>query len=343
MTYDEMRDDITSGLIGDGNSDLEFLLQQKEKYRDNACGLAIIRECATNFLCGVPEEKQEDLAALFQEDSEVEDDTVKSGLVWLRDKDVSAADNSFEESIRKFEESHRFEDSPASAYFSFDGPMEKALYKLYEKPEKEIMQTTENISALYLSYAAFLREQKNYADAEKALEKARKWNPASVMINLEMANAFSELGKFDQCLDALRRAMRYAYTSNMVADCFFYAAILFINNGRWEEARGFNTLCLHYNPSSGPGAMELRMLDIHSNGPKPDPSKEELEELVKTYGFPFGADPNVIELSYDIGMHAYGEGDDELASLFLGYTADLTDDDEVNGILKEIKGRAQSE
>ena len=61
MDYQEIMRDIASGLTGENEKDIQYLMEQMEKYKDHELGKEIIRACGRLISGMLPEDKADEL------------------------------------------------------------------------------------------------------------------------------------------------------------------------------------------------------------------------------------------------------------------------------------------
>ena len=81
---------------------------------------------------------------------------------------------------------------------------------------------------------------------------------------------------------------------------------------------------------------ELYYINSKTEGKIKQPSMAEARQYAEKYGFPIGADDDILGLSFSYGKHFYQEKASEAARYFLGITYDLTDDDEIKKMIDSL-------
>ena len=69
MDYQEIMRDIASGLTGENEKDIQYLMEQMEKYKDHELGKEIIRACGRLISGMLPKEKVNEFADAFEKDN----------------------------------------------------------------------------------------------------------------------------------------------------------------------------------------------------------------------------------------------------------------------------------
>ena len=68
----------------------------------------------------------------------------------------------------------------------------------------------------------------------------------------------------------------------------------------------------------------------------PPPKMDRLREISEQYGFPVGADKDVLGLSYHYGKHFAEQGNTEAARYCWEITYGLTDDEEIKKMIENL-------
>lgn len=66
--FESIIKEITGGLIGESEKDIEYLKNQMEKYKDHEFGKEIIRACGRMMYALIPEDKKDDFEDIYDPD-----------------------------------------------------------------------------------------------------------------------------------------------------------------------------------------------------------------------------------------------------------------------------------
>ena len=104
---------------------------------------------------------------------------------------------------------------------------------------------------------------------------------------------------------------------------------------QYSEAIAAYLLSTRFERESKQVQSELYYINQVAGGVK-EPSYEEVKQYSEKYGFPMGADNDILGLSYTYGKHFMEEGQNEAARYFISILYELTQDDEIKKMLDSI-------
>ena len=336
MSFDEIMRKITGGLTGDSEKDIRYLMEQMEKYKSHEMGKEIVRACGRLLFKCVPEEKKKEFDQVIKNDLYSWDAVLDEVHFKQHEKKFDEALILLEGLIRKFEDSGMFTDDQVSEYHCFNEFFEEALYRFIAKPEKELRKATYPMAEVYLLEGSLLVDLKRPAEAEKALATAMRWNPADVRIAFERAETCKLRGDMDGFFRLSRDAFRYAFRPDQVARCYRNLGFWFVEKELWEEAVACFTMSLQFEPESSMAMSEMYYIQQKAGKVIPPPDMDRFREICEEYGFPLGADPDVLGLSFNYGKQFAEDGNTEAARYCWLITYELTDDEDIKKLLEEL-------
>lgn len=341
MDFDAIMKEITGGLTGDGQKDMQYLMDQIEKYKDHEMGKEIIRACGRLIYQCVPEERKAEFGRMIQNDLLSHESVLEEVRFKQHEKKYDEALALLEGMIRKIEDVNFFEDDRVSEYHCFSEFFEEALYRMRVRPEKELRRADDPLDQIYTQYGSLLIDLGRPEDAEAALEKALRWNPASAQIIFEYAEAAKLQGNMDAFFQRTLDAFRYAFRPKQVARCFRNLGFYFTEKELWEESAACHTMSLQFDRESTMAMSELYYIQRKAGKVIPPPTMEYVQKIADKYGFPAGADPDVIGMSYSYGKHFAESGDPAWARYCWQITYDLTDDEEIKKMMDALSKEEQ--
>lgn len=339
MSYDEIMKNITHGLSGNYETDREYLQEQMEKYKDHELGKEIIRACGRILYEILPEDKKEELAKVMRKEDLGVEATLDEVRFNIYKKDYKKADMLMKALVNKaeeLEESGLFQDDSVSMYFTFNNLFEELLYMIRNKPKKDVRRSDIPFAEIYLQYGSLLFELKRYEEAREMLKKAVRWNPCNAQIAFEYAETFKIVGDLESFFKVSVDTFNIAYTPNDIARCYRNLAFYFVEKELWSEALACNLMSLQYNHKSTNAMSEMYYIQQKTNGSVPEPGVEELKSYSQKYGFPLGADDDVLGIAYAYGKHSLEEEQYEVARFFFTILYELTDDEEIKSIIDQL-------
>ena len=103
----------------------------------------------------------------------------------------------------------------------------------------------------------------------------------------------------------------------------------------YPEAIATYLLSTRFEKESKQVQSELYYINKITGGIQ-EPSYEDIKKYAEKYGFPTGADEDVLGLAYAYGMHFAEKGQNEPARYFTSILYELTQDDDVKTMLDSI-------
>ena len=139
-------------------------------------------------------------------------------------------------------------------------------------------------------------------------------------------------GFFQITLDAFK----YAFRPKQVARCFRNLGFYFIEKKLWEEAVACHTMSLHFDSKSSQAMSELYYIQQEAGKMIQPPKRDRFREISEEYGFPDGADRDVLGLSYNYGKFFAEKGNTTGAKYCWEITYSLTNDDDIKKQMDQL-------
>lgn len=117
----------------------------------------------------------------------------------------------------------------------------------------------------------------------------------------------------------------------------------FVEKKLWSEAIACYLLSLQYDHESKQAQSELYYINSSTDGKIPQPSIEQAREYGEKYGFPIGADDDVLGLAISHGKHFMEQGAANGARYFLAIAYDLTGSEEILNVIEQLPQETQEE
>ena len=336
MDFDQIMREITAGLTGDSEKDIQYLKEQAEKYKDHELSREILRACGRLLYQCVPEDRKSELDRIIGNDRTSYESVLEEVRFKQHEKKYDEALSILEPVIRKFEEADMFTDDQVSEYHCFNEFFEEALYRMNIKPSRELRHATFPLDRIYMQYGSLLIDLRRLEEAETALATAMRWNPADVSIAFEYAETFKQRGDMESFFHLTVSSFRYAFRPEQVARCLRNMGYYFIEKSMWEEAYACYRVSITYSQDARQAMSELYYIEQKAGKPVSMPDEETLNKISEKYGFPFGPDEEILGLSFAYGKHFAEEGETDGARYCWQITYDLTKDDEIKKLLDDL-------
>lgn len=334
--FDSIIREITGELTGDFKIDIAYLRDQMEKYKDHEMGKEIVRACGRLMYELIPDDDKESFQKVINNTATGTEATLEEVRFNIYKKDFGKALQIIEALVIKVEDMNAFEDDQVSEYHVFDEFFEEILYKYRAKPEKDVRWAQIPYTDIYMLYGSLLFELERIPAAQEALRKGLRWNPVSFRITAEYIETYKVTGDLEQFFSLTRDAFKIAFRSADVARCYRNLGFYFVEKEMWSEAIACYLLSMPYDSESKNAQSELYYINVNTDGQVSEPTMDQIKEYGEEYGFPVGADEDIIGLSFFYGKHFLEQNEPDIARYLLSIAYDLTDDDEIAEMINKI-------
>lgn len=327
---------ITAGLSGDAKADMKYLNEQMEAYKDHEYGIEIIRACGRLLYEIMPEDMKEELSAAVDKDAKGFDAALDEVKFNIYKKDYAKALKMLEEMVGKYEKLNMYADDAVSEYYDFSEIFEEILYTQTHKSEKEVRRSQIQYAAMYLHYGSLLFELKRYEEAELALKKAMRWNPANARIAFEHAETFKVRGMMKEYYDATMEIFKIAFRPAELARCYRNLGYFFVEIGEYQNAVCCEVFSLQFEKSEMVQS-ELYYISTKENSVDVDPDINTVKKCFDTLGIPFGPNADVLSFAYQLTKIWMERGDKEGAEYFISILLGFVEDENILKMAEQIK------
>jgi tetratricopeptide (TPR) repeat protein len=355
MNINDIINETKQGLTDDIKHNILFIDEQIAKYRTEDNAKEILTELNKLALEIMPEDKKQLMQDSFFVDGKRLDrafaeaqqniydafNPVKpenNNKKYKEEKFMKAIDL-IEPIILKIEK--YFSDTDEMSYFSFQNPFEDMLYRQLflsdeeRKSNPKIRLTPFNFSEYYRTYGFLLIEFGKHEQAITALEKGIKLNPVNPNPYFELAEVYKLQKDFEMFLFATKDILKVAYTVPTLARAYcnlgFYA---------FEKEDFESSLCFYSQSAimvdSPEIAREIQFIREKGGMSVKPPTSDRVDNAFKKYGLKFGANQTVVNTAYTLAKEFTDKKQVYYARLCLSIVAELTGNEEVKKIIKEM-------
>lgn len=333
-SFESIMNEITGGLTGNYDADLQYLEEQEQKYKDHEQAKEILRAIGRLIYEITPEEKKKELSQTTQNVLMGFDAALEEAKFNIYKKEYNKALEILEDMVQKYEEQALFENDSVSEYYCFHEPMEEILYRQRNQSEREVRHVNYNFDAMYYFYGSLLLELQRFEDAEKALEKARRWNPVDPALTFEYAETFKIRGMIKEFAEITRNAFRYAFRPTDLARCYRNMGYFFVELQDYHAAVCCYLFSEQFEKSKNVSS-ELYYIS-QTTGENYQPTFPEIRETFERLELPVGPAMEILQIGYAYGKHFFENGDYASAKYYLEIVSAFADLDEVNEMLRRI-------
>ena len=339
MQFEEIMDLIRDGLTGEAEHDLPYLKDQMEKYKEHELAREILRECGRITYELLPADKKAELEEAAKKDDLGLDEQLEKAEFYLYKKDFDKAIEIIEPLAEKLDmltAAEAFQNDSVSEYYCFTELFQEILQHQLSGSKKTFRNAPIPFAKVYNRYGIVLVDLKRYEEAGRTLEKSLRWNPIDADTMFEYAETFKLRGDLEKFFEVTKDAFRIAYRPVSVARCYRNLGYYFSEKRLWDVAAACIIMSTQYVPNDKNAQSELYYIEHMSGKRIKNPDFDEFRKYAGEYGFPVGADDDILGLAAQFGKHFLNEGRNDMAEYFLTIFYELTDDEQVKAILEQI-------
>lgn len=327
--------EITSGLTGDLTHDVTYLQEQAQKYQRNRYSREISRECGRLIYEMLPEKLKKEFATMVDQDSQAFDAELEEVRFQLFKGENNRALKKIQRLIARCEATGMSKDDQVSEYFDFKEVFEEILYHQISQSEKEIRVAQIKYAEMYLLSGSLLFEMKRYAAAAEALEEAMQWNPTNAQIAFEHAEIFKVRGMLKEYSNATRKIFKIAFRPNDLARCYRNLGYYYVEQEDWQTAACCEAFSLQFEKAEL-AQSELFYIATKAKTVDIAPDVEMIRTCFEKQDIPFGPDPVVITLAYQLTKQSIAQGEKKAAEYFIDIVQGFFENEETQMMREEI-------
>lgn len=334
--FEKIMSEINSGLTGEPEKDMAFLNEQSKKYKNHKYSKEILRACGRLMYDVVPDDVRKKLDKVANEHFSRIDDSLNQAEQFLFKKEFNKALKIIEDLIFELDENQPYRNDEVSEYYNFEEFFEEILFRDLNSPEKELRRVPVPYTRIYNIYGYTLYELDKFDEAKKCLEIGLGWNPVSFKLMSEYIEIFKLKGDLENFFKLTINAFKIAFRPQNVARCFRNLGYYFAEKELYSEAKAAYIMSLQFERDSEQALKELYYVDEKTNHKLEKPPIEKFKEYSEQYGFPIGADLNVLNLAYQCGIKSLENHNPDGARYFFSILYDLTHDPEIKAALDKL-------
>lgn len=333
MDFDAIMTEITSGLTDDPKKDIQYLLEESEKYKDHEMSKEILRAVGRLIADRIPEDMKKELDGILEKEMVGHEAFFEEVDFCVYRKEYDKALSLLEPLVKKTK--GMFEDDSQSEYHYFDEPFEEMLYLNLMNPQKDIRRASFPFTKLYIRRAGILYEMGRHEEAVQSCETALKWNPVHAGVIFELAENKKMLGDLDSYFSLTRDAFKKVFRPRDLAHCYRNMAYWFVEQELYREAMGCLLISLQYEDHRV-ARTELLYIQSKAGSKIKPPTEKQFEAVSKKYGFPIGPDKDVVGLAFALGSHCFEDKVYDGARYYWMIVNDLVQDEDLAEMINNL-------
>lgn len=335
-TFEEIINEIKAGLTGDCKTDLKYLEEKCREYKDHEMAQEIVRICGQIMYEIIPEDVKAELSKAMEQDQSAERAVIDEIKSCVGNKEYDKALKMLEEYEEKISGIGFYENDNVSEYFQFDEFMQELIYRYRNQPTKEIREAKGiPYCEIYLLYGRVLTELKRFDEARKMLEKGLRWNPLSFDMTMAYIETYKLEGNLDKSFELIVGAFKIAIHTAQIGICYRMLGDIFAEKKLYPEAVACFITGEQFDRNAEQTQAEVSRIK-ELTGETHSPSMQDLGEYSMKYGFPIGADNEVVGMAFNYGKHFMETKEYGGAKYCLGIAYELTEDNSIKELLESI-------
>lgn len=290
--YEEIITEIKANLGENKDLNRKYLSTQIEKYKDHPYNKEIIHEISRMMWDCLSDDEKEEFINISENENPIMD-ILNEITEFIEIGDYKKALNRLNNFMETFP--GMFEDDKVSEYHSFTNPLEEILFRKYVGAEKEVRLIPDNkpILDLYYIYGFLLFENNQLEEAEISLKKAKKINPVSARVILELCEIYkTRTPSFNKFYMYTVEALKYSYYPQDVARCYRNLGYYYIEENQLKTAAALFKYSMEFELSIT-AYNELQY--IESKGQKIDLKLEESINILNEKNIQIGVNPFILD------------------------------------------------
>lgn len=340
MKLETIMQEISAGLIGDNKSDIAYLFQQTEKYREHQLHTEIVREIGRMIFERLSKEDQEewneslaaDIKKIFYSKFDEIKEKVRNGkyetALSIIEPIVKDLDNMISGGLCR--------DDSVSEYRHFNSLFEEILYKELKHPTRVVRDVFLPIGSAFSICGSVLIDLNRAESARLALGKAMLWEPMNVSLAFEYAETYKLQGNMDKFLQTTKKIYEIIYKKTDLARFYRNIGYYFIEKKLWVEAMGSFILSLNFDTESPVASGEMAYIEEKAGRKVEWPKIEEIKDICQKYDIPFGANTNVAAIAYRYGKYLLDKKNFDYAKYFLEIAYSMIQVPEIKKMLDSL-------
>ena len=328
---------IMDGLTGDNEKDLEYLKEQTDIYKNDENALEILRAIGRKMYELMPDDKKDEISKMVGNTNESINMTIEEAMFQLKNNhDTVKAENMFASVIHETE--GLFADDEASEYRCFDNMIEKMIYDILEKPQKDVRHPSFNYKLIYYAYGYCLIDNGKPDEAEAALLTAHRWAPVSSQVMFELAEIYKHSKRYDEYISWTRKAMKYVYTPDDIARGYRNLGFYYIDMEKYQLAADLFFFSQFFKETELANSELFYISQKTGELPKQSDIKTFKAELDEE-GIQFGANEEIVSILYQFAMILEKQNELSDAITFYMMAYDLIHDDAIKEKAAKLKAK----
>lgn len=326
--------EIAKGITKNYETDIKYIAQQIETYRNHEHGGDIIRNLGILYYDLLPEGSKQDLIKVIQMDEENVHLLLFIAQYLVSQKELDKAHDIL---IIMLTEIETWEASTTSKqFFSFDNLIEFFMYVQSYPSEKEIIRSKYPFHEMYRTMAAIEYSKKQFEQSLNTLQTALLHNPMDADLMLDIAEIHQAKGDQEQFFFYSKEALLCAYDAELLARCYRNIGSYFMQETKFDEAIASYYMSLIFEKHDLALKALYRIYEI-TKQELDTPDLDVIKEVLECNSIQTGASTLVVDTLLQLAKEYDEMSEREQAIHYLEMAYQLTNDESLLPVIEEMK------
>lgn len=333
MDFNYVITKVFEGLTGNAEKDINYLMDQMEKYKESENAREIIRALGRKLYEILPNDRKSEINRAIGNISDSVDSTLQEALFQIKLGDCIKAEEILEHLVNDFSE--MFKEDDECVYMCFNNPIEHCIYDNVFKPKKAVRNATIDFEKIYYYYGYCLSENRKTEEAIAALNQSLKYNPVSVQTIYELAEVYKVKKNFDEFLRLTKQALELSYTAGWIARGYRNLGFYYVEIEKYEIAIALIQFSLFFENNNN-ATSELYYIAEKTGSLPKQLEINEIHKLLEENHIPFGANDIIIAILFEFGKYLLKQNDIDGSIFCFKNLYELTSDEKIKNILLDL-------
>ena len=325
MTVNELMAQVRSEMTGDLKKDMRHLSDIADDLRREPNAEELVAAVAEYAFGLMPQNMKEQMQELTFVGDRRMDQAYAAALKLVEAKKMQEAETILAAISDKIA-AHFESESPK--FYCFRNPFEYHMYREFYPDDKVFERAPFDFSAYLELYGYVLIENGKTRVAEKALDRAVRFNAVSADVRFERAELYKLADNMPKLLDECRETLRICTTPGRIARTLTNVGFYCYKMNDFFNAAVFYFESIRFQPSK---AVEYELQDVvkrmNSYGQKfTPPTHGQIVDAYEKYALTQQPSTELVNLALTLAQSAHDQQQKELEGLFLRTAYDLTND-----------------
>jgi len=334
MEFETIMREITGGLTGDSEDDVNYLAEQVEIYKDHEMSNEIIKGISSIMWEILPVDLNEEYDKLSENDYKELDIAIEDVLSQINKDNPEKALSIIGEIIKPYKD--WFVEDESLEYLFFQNVFEMVLYLEIVKPSKFNKIIPYDFGFLYFLYGNLLLELERFKEAECVLEKSIRINPVDTQRLFELSEICKIQKDMDKYFEITNKCLKYSYINEDLAHSYRNLAYYFLEKENFDLASTLLYFSMYIFPDSKLAFSEIEYISQITGKQIEEPSIDDIEKILNENNIQFGPNHELLNIAVNLAIDSEENKNHETALLCYEILYELTFDDKFKEKIDEL-------